>query len=781
MNRKLSLIVVIALAAFLALLLSASGVVAREGASQATVNAQPLASQCTADSQAARLRVFGQVFDEQGTARAGLRVQAGGPDGLSLGEALTQTDGRYSFPSLPAGHYTLRVLDQRGRPLPQVGDAEVASSGTEPWVKRDLMLATSRSGVSPSGVQQTGQITGVVTASGTGLPLADVYVTAYDAATGSYEGFDSTDGTGAYMIGALATGSYKIQFDPSSYGAASAYLDQYYNNQTSLDTATPINVTDGQTTPNINAVLQLGGQVKGRVTAADTHNPLPDVSVYVSSSNGCSYWSGYANTDVNGYYTVTAVPTGNSYRVNFDPSYSSSAVTKEYIEQYYNNKPDYSSATLVAVTAPNIVNNINAALLRGGKITGVVTGQGGGGRPDVGVTAEGVLHYAYRSVTTNAAGVYTLTGLLSDTYKVRFAPSSFGSSRDYAYQYYSSKPTWSTANAVAVTAPNTTPNINQVLPLGSHITGKVTMADTSGPIQYAPITVYDSDGDSVASASTNASGVYTTSAVPTGSYWVRFQPGSTYQVTYTLQYYNNKSSLATANVINVTAPNLASNINAALARGGQISGTITAADTGLPLPSISVSVYDSNGSFVVSTSSNAAGAYVTPALPPGDYRVRFGGTSTCSGTCYSGEYYDNKTSLATATVVHVVASQVTRNINAVLAVCAIGPTPPGSVSIGGPVTGTAYSSIAFSASVSPAGASTPFTYTWQTAGQSPVKHTGRGTSDTFNFTWYTTGTKGITVTATNAYGSATNTRTIIIEPSTIVFDNWVYLPLVIQQ
>ena len=33
----------------------------------------------------------------------------------------------------------------------------------------------------------------------------------------------------------------------------------------------------------------------------------------------------------------------------------------------------------------------------------------------------------------------------------------------------------------------------------------------------------------------------------------------------------------------------------------------------------------------------------------------------------------------------------------------------------------------------------------------------------------------------SAYGSATNTRTIIIKPSTIVFNHWVYLPLVIRQ
>ena len=410
-------------------------------------------------------------------------------------------------------------------------------------------------------------------------------MTAYDAATGSYKGSGYTDSNGEYTIDSLATGSYKVEFSPSSYGDSKNYLDQFYNNQTSLDSATPINVTDGQPTPNINAVLQPGGQITGRVTAADTHNPLQDVSVYVSAS--CSDWSGYAYTDANGVYTVTAVPTGNNYKVDFDPAYSSSALTREYIEQYYNNKPDSSSATPVAVTAPNVVNNIDAALLRGGQIKGLVTGQGSVGLPDVDVTADGA-NYGYASATTDATGAYTITGLVSDTYRVEFSPSSYGASKDYAYQFYNTKSTWTTANTVTVTAPNVTPNINQVLPLGSHITGRVTTADTSSPMQSASISVYASDGDSVDYASTNASGVYTTSALPTGNYRIQFRPSSSQQVTYTRQYYNNKPTLALADVLNVTAPNLVSNIDAALARGGQISGTITAADTGLPLQSVYV-------------------------------------------------------------------------------------------------------------------------------------------------------------------------------------------------
>jgi hypothetical protein len=784
MNRKLNFIVVIAVAALVALLLSASGVIAQAGAPQvgapqAAADPAPLAPQCADNAQTARLRVVGQVFDEQGAARAGLRVQAIRPDGQSRAEALTQADEHFSFPALPAGSYTLRVLDQRGRPLPLIGDAELNAPENKPWMTRDLVLASAKPSANPQSVQATGIITGVVTASDTGLPLSSVSITAYDSATGDSVDYSYTDPDGKYTFDSLATGSYKVEFQPSSYGPAKNYLGQFYNNQTSLDTAIPIHVTDGQTTPNINAVLQPGGQITGRVTAADTHNPLPDV--YVSVDSGGCAWYGYAYTDANGVYTVTAVPSGNNYIVDFDPSYSSSTLSREYLGQYYNNKSDYSSATPVVVVAPNIVNNIDAALLRGGKITGIVTAQGGSGLPDVQVTAEGDQYYTSAYVTTDATGAYTLTGLMSDTYKVEFSPSDSGVSKDYAYQYYSSKLTWSTANTVTVTAPNVTPNINQVLTLGGRITGRVTTADTATAIQYAGVTIYANDGNSVDyNLSTDASGVYTSSALPTGSYQVRFQPGSAYQMTYTLQYYNNKSSLTSADAVNVTAPNLVSNIDAALAHGGQISGTITAADTGLPLKSIHVSIYNSNGSSIASANSNAQGVYLTPALPAGDYRVRFSGTTTCSGQCYVSQYYNNKPSLATATVINVAVSQVTKNINAVLAVCATGPTPPSSVSIGGPVTGTAFSNVSFSAAVSPGSASIPITYTWQIAGQSPIKHTGGGISDSLNFVWITTGTKTLTVTATNAYGSAMNTRTIIIEPSTIVFNHQVYLPIVIR-
>lgn len=108
------------------------------------------------------------------------------------------------------------------------------------------------------------------------------------------------------------------------------------------------------------------------------------------------------------------------------------------------------------------------------------------------------------------------------------------------------------------------------------------------------------------------------------------------------------------------------------------------------------------------------------------------------------------------------------------------PTAPGSLALSGPPTGTIGISYAFTATVNPVTATTPITYVWQATGQVAQTHTGRGASDTASFTWPAgaTGAKTIAVTASNAVGSASQSRNIIIYATPIHYDHWVYLPLV---
>ena len=87
--------------------------------------------------------------------------------------------------------------------------------------------------------------------------------------------------------------------------------------------------------------------------------------------------------------------------------------------------------------------------------------------------------------------------------------------------------------------------------------------------------------------------------------------------------------------------------------------------------------------------------------------------------------------------------------------------PPTGVSIDGPQTGVIQQSYTFTAAVSPITATTPITFAWQTAGQSPITNTG-GLSDAVSLNWNVTGTQTITVTAANVVGTVTGTHVISI-------------------
>ncbi|MCB9005371.1 MAG: hypothetical protein H6664_13425 [Ardenticatenaceae bacterium] len=85
-----------------------------------------------------------------------------------------------------------------------------------------------------------------------------------------------------------------------------------------------------------------------------------------------------------------------------------------------------------------------------------------------------------------------------------------------------------------------------------------------------------------------------------------------------------------------------------------------------------------------------------------------------------------------------------------------------SVTISGAEQGFATQPYTFTAVITPTNSTTPITYTWQAAGQTPITHTG-GITDTASWTWPVTGTYGITVTAVSPLNTVTATHAITIE------------------
>jgi hypothetical protein len=147
-----------------------------------------------------------------------------------------------------------------------------------------------------------------------------------------------------------------------------------------------------------------------------------------------------------------------------------------------------------------------------------------------------------------------------------------------------------------------------------------------------------------------------------GTYRVQFFD---YGGIYVNEYYSDAANLATAADISVTAGSTVSNIDAQLANAGSISGTVTDS-SGNVLENITVSACLWNGSscsnWYQDVYFDEFGSYTIFSLGTGTYRVRF---EDVSGT-YITEYYNNASTLDSATNISVTAGSTVHNINAQL-------------------------------------------------------------------------------------------------------------------
>jgi PKD repeat protein len=89
------------------------------------------------------------------------------------------------------------------------------------------------------------------------------------------------------------------------------------------------------------------------------------------------------------------------------------------------------------------------------------------------------------------------------------------------------------------------------------------------------------------------------------------------------------------------------------------------------------------------------------------------------------------------------------------------PVSPTLVTIDGTEAGLVGQTYTFTATVEPLSITLPVEYVWETTGQPPLTHTG-GLLDTASFSWQVLGEQVITVTASNDFGTVTDTHTILI-------------------
>ena len=487
------------------------------------------------------------------------------------------------------------------------------------------------------------------------------------------------------MATGLSTGTYYVQTANSF-----PYVDELYDNlacpggNCTVTLGARVSVTAAATTSGIDFGLTPGGTTAGTVTASGAGTPLANVAIEAFTASGS--WAGRATTDASGSYTIVGLATGG-YRVRTSNSPS-------YLDELYDNLPCPSGScavtagTNVSVTAGETTANIDFGLSLGGMITGTVTDAA------MGAPLANRVVQVYTAIggwaggaTTNAAGAYTVAALATGTFYVRTSNSS-----PYLDELYDNRPcpggncTVTAGTSVSVTAGATTANIDFGLSLGGTITGTVTDAATGAPVANLDVRVYTSSGGWAANAMTDNAGVYLATGLSTGTYYV----GTSNSHPYVDELYSNLpcpggSCMVTAGTgVSVTAGATTANIDFGLTLGGTIAGTVTDANTAVPLANLDVRVHTAAGGWVANATTDGAGKYVATGLSTGTYYVR-----TSNSFPYVDELYDNlpcpggSCTVAAGAGVSVTAGAMTANVSFGLT---LGGSIAGTVTASGPGT-----------------------------------------------------------------------------------------------
>jgi parallel beta-helix repeat protein len=601
----------------------------------------------------------------------------------TIGSSATDGAGNYTVSGLPTGSYKLAFYHDGYLSQWLGGKADSASSTAV-----SVSAPNATSGINMI-MGHAGSVSGTITDRVTGVGIANSYLYLLDRESGEWGGSGYTDGNGAYTITGLASGSYRLNINPPT---GSGYFERWYGDYPCADAVT---VSAPNATTGIDAALEMGGSITGRATDAATGLGIGGVNIYLQSALGTtSVLTTSITSDANGAYTLGAVPSG-SYYVTFNAF--------GYLQAR--------SPNVVTVTAPEAVSGLDVTLVHGGGISGKVTDSNTGlGVGDVSVEAVGISTNSWVSAASDDSGNYLIMGLPSGSYALyydaRYAGRNYGGSvtvgagiTEASVQVADasalpvtlslpdspspapalptpplpvltlpvSGPAPSPAHAtpvaspVLVTAPAITSGVDFAITALGGIGGRVSDAASDEPLSGVNVTAFDSiTGLSQGSASSNSDGSYLIGGVPNGSYRVQFSSTGFADGGHLAAWYGGGSASTVTQEVSVVAPATSFGIDARLARGGGISGTISA--NSCPGPQqVKIAAYDAAGGALVGQTwvdTYYANGFTIGALPAGSYKLAISDAEEG----FVGQWYPGKTDESSAQPLAVTVGTVTGGV-----------------------------------------------------------------------------------------------------------------------
>ncbi|MCA1841152.1 MAG: carboxypeptidase regulatory-like domain-containing protein, partial [Actinobacteria bacterium] len=357
--------------------------------------------------------------------------------------------------------------------------------------------------------------------------------------SGDYYGSARTDAAGAWKIGGLRAGSYKVGFYDCNQPRQ--YLSMWYDHKFDYSSAEPIQLGPAEQRTGIDETLVVGGKIRGTVTDAATGQPLSNISVRARASSYSS--EEYATTGSDGTYSIGGLADG-AYTVMFQ---------------------DWSGGHAGAKRDSVMITNeseaqIDVALTTGGSISGLVTdADTGSPLSNVAVSAHDSSYSLYGWAYTGPDGRYTIRGLAQATYTADF----YDNSGQYANQ---------SVGSVVVTEGSDT-RVNIGLHRAGSISGRITEA-SGNPVGGICVSAVNDQQQQVGRGYSDSDGMYTIREVPSGSIKVQFYDCGGVPNPLPTVWYHDKPDFSSADLVQVLASQTTTHID-------QVMGCHDSDDDGL--------------------------------------------------------------------------------------------------------------------------------------------------------------------------------------------------------
>ncbi|MFC7370131.1 beta strand repeat-containing protein [Fictibacillus iocasae] len=451
--------------------------------------------------------------------------------------------------------------------------------GTIPANQTGILTFTATGIFTVSGTRplDTVTVTGTDSFTGTTLPQQQATVNINVTASGGVAGQVTNSSNGQPISGALVqlrtTGGVLVSQTNSdvngNYGFANIAPGTYnvvVSAATFVTGTVGTSIVSGQTTTTNVALAPVPGTINGTVTSTGG-GAISGAVVRLIDTFGAVVAT--ASTNASGAYSFASVTPG-TYSVNVSASGFQSGSQSVILD-------NAETETVNFVLSPTP-----------GTISGTVTSTTGAPIPGAFVEVLNVNDQVVATATASAGGTYTINSLAPGTYRVRFSATNFGT----------------VIIGATVTAGATTTVNAQLPPNPGSLSGTVTDSQTGAVLVGASVRVVDSQGTTVATRVTNASGTYFVASLQPGSYTVIF----------------GQDGYASQTIGAIITSGVTTTVNAALRReAGILNGTVTTV-TGTAIPNANVQVFQNN-TLIAATTTNSSGFYEINNLAPGVYIV----------------------------------------------------------------------------------------------------------------------------------------------------------------